>query len=224
MSDERKKCSKCGAMKLFHEFRVEKRTRVGLQAMCRQCENERRRKPLKIKERRVVCSKCGGAEFYKSGKCASCTRAYSAEYRLLNPGRIKEAWAKWVAENKDKKNAHKRGWHQANKATQNEKSRLYQRGDPLGRRIREQNRRARKEANGGRLSRGLTEKLFALQRGRCACCGMPLGEDYQLDHIVPLALGGANEDRNIQLLRRECNGRKKALHPIDYMRRKGMLL
>jgi len=41
---------------------------------------------------------------------------------------------------------------------------------------------------------------------------------------MPLALGGKNEDWNIQLLRAECNSRKGAKHPIVYMQEKGFLL
>lgn len=86
------------------------------------------------------------------------------------------------------------------------------------------NRRARKIKAGGVLSPGLKGKLFTLQRGRCACCGQKLGRDYHMDHIVPLAKGGPNEDSNIQLLRRQCNLVKKVKDPIHYMQEKGFLL
>ena len=33
-------------------------------------------------------------------------------------------------------------------------------------------------------------KLFRLQRGKCPCCSKPLGNNYHLDHIMPIALGG----------------------------------
>jgi 5-methylcytosine-specific restriction endonuclease McrA len=45
-----------------------------------------------------------------------------------------------------------------------------------------------------------------------------------MDHIVPLALGGKNEDRNIQLLLPACNMKKSAKHPNDYMREMGYLI
>ena len=93
-----------------------------------------------------------------------------------------------------------------------------------GSRINCQNRRARKIAVGGKLSKGLTEKLYKLQRGKCACCGKLLGDNYHLDHRMPIALGGANEDWNIQLLRSTCNHEKHAKHPIDFMQERGYLL
>ena len=86
------------------------------------------------------------------------------------------------------------------------------------------NRRARMLEVGGKLSSGLSGRLFKLQRGKCACCKLPLGDDYHLDHIIPIDLGGANEDWNIQLLRAKCNCQKHNTHPIDFMQSKGFLL
>jgi len=116
------------------------------------------------------------------------------------------AWAKLNPE-KNRKNA--AAWRAAN---------------PELRIIWEHNRRARKRASGGELSAGLSEKLFRLQKGKCSCCRLPLGSDYHLDHIMPLALGGSNTDGNMQLLRAECNLKKNAKHPIDYMQSRGFLL
>lgn len=74
------------------------------------------------------------------------------------------------------------------------------------------------------MSSGLAIRLYKLQRGKCACCGLPLGDDYHLDHIMPLALGGTNTDDNIQLLRAKCNMQKSAKHPVDFMQQRGFLL
>lgn len=88
----------------------------------------------------------------------------------------------------------------------------------------EHKRRAIKANAPGSLSAGLRSKLYRLQRGRCACCGEPLGDKYHMDHIMPLALGGTNTDDNIQLLRQRCNNQKHAKHPIDFMQQRGFLL
>jgi 5-methylcytosine-specific restriction endonuclease McrA len=98
------------------------------------------------------------------------------------------------------------------------------RNNPEAVSVKNQNRRARVRSVGGKLSKGLPEKLFSLQQGKCACCGLPLGDKYHLDHIVPLALGGTNTDDNIQLLRASCNNQKHAKHPVDFMRERGFLL
>ena len=85
-------------------------------------------------------------------------------------------------------------------------------------------RKRRISSNSGTLSRGIAKRLMVSQKGECACCGAKLGDDYHLDHIIPLALGGAHEDSNIQLLHSRCNLQKHAKHPIDFMQQRGFLL
>lgn len=86
------------------------------------------------------------------------------------------------------------------------------------------NRRARKLEVGGAISKGLSDRLLILQRGKCACCGLRLGKTFHLDHITPLALGGSNDDSNIQLLRPKCNSQKSAKDPIVFMQERGFLI
>ena len=152
------------------------------------------------------CPKCNTeTERYTDGKCKTCKAAYRAD----NRAKANASSAAWKAANKERRKATMAAWHKAN---------------PEYTRIRNQNRRARKLESGGKLSKGLSVRLFKLQRGKCACCGQPLGTEYNLDHIMPIALGGSNTDDNIQLLRATCNKQKHAKHPIDFMQQKGYLL
>lgn len=63
------------------------------------------------------------------------------------------------------------------------------------------------------------------QRGRCAWCRekFPNGR-FEIDHILPICLGGKNVVGNLQLLCRSCNMRKKALHPLEFARLEGRLI
>ena len=119
----------------------------------------------------------------------------------------------WYMENIEKARATRAAWIAANPEMKREYSRICS-----------QNRRGQMKAGGGRLSAGLTKTLFGLQKGKCACCGKPLGKNYHLDHIVPLARGGAHEDSNMQLLTQRCNNQKHAKDPIDFMQSRGYLL
>jgi len=120
-----------------------------------------------------------------------------AFYKATNPEKVKATKRHWIKENPEIQRRHVR--------------------------IAQQNRRAKKKANGGKLSGGLSAILLKLQKGKCACCKAKLGS-YHLDHIMPLALGGANSDDNIQLLCPTCNLQKNAKHPVDFMQEKGFLL
>lgn len=135
-------------------------------------------------------------------------RQYKAKYRAANRAKIRESEKRRLAREPEKVRVEKARWREKN---------------PEQCRIHVQNRNARKKYNGGKLSRGLAQKLLELQKGRCACCRCDITKKYHLDHIMPLALGGAHEDSNIQLLCQPCNQSKSAKHPVDFMRSKGLL-
>jgi hypothetical protein len=151
-------------------------------------------------------------------------KAKKAEYYLTNAEKIKAISALRYASNPKQCNAANAAWRKANPERKKAIDAAWHKANPEAHRINGQNRRARKRANGGTLSKNLSTKLFKLQRGKCPCCKKHLSKNYHLDHIVPLALGGSNTDDNIQLLRATCNQQKHAKHPIDFMQQKGFLL
>lgn len=169
-----------------------------------------------------TCTKCGETkrltEFNRDSAradglrchCKACISATRAAWYADNLDKARATNAAWKCANRDSERARLVAWHKAN---------------PEARRINEHNRRARERANGGKLSKGIADKLFRLQRGKCACgCKQPLGDDYHMDHRMPLALGGTNTDDNMQLLRSTCNLQKHSKHPVDFMQERGFLI
>ena len=183
-----------------------------------------------------TCTKCGETkpttEFHKNSSkrdglychCKLCSREArvnrynansekakqsAAAYRSAKPEKVKATKAAWAKSNPEKNRSSCAKWRAANK---------------LARRILDNNRNARKRVAGGKLSKDIADKLITLQRGKCACCGQLLGNDYHLDHIMPLKLGGTNTDDNMQLLRATCNLQKNAKHPVDFMQQRGFLI
>jgi len=181
-------------------------------------------------------------------------REANKKWREENPDKVKASSAKWYAANSQKSLAYTKLWYESNKekalatraawkAANKERAmaatkawqsknrdkvraavKKWQQLNPDAARAINQNRRAREKQAIGKLSPDLSKKLFALQRGKCACCRKPLGDDYHMDHIMPLALGGTNTDENIQLLRAKCNNQNYKKHPIDFMQERGYLL
>ncbi len=150
--------------------------------------------------------------------------AYAAAQRIANPEKMKAKNSAYYAANSSRAKSIAAAYYAKNSAKVNARNSVWRAMNPDARRIMGQNRRSRKRMNGGILSRGLAKKLFTLQKGKCPCCGQSLGDNYHLDHIIPLALGGSNADDNIQLLRSICNLQKHAKHPIDFMQGNGYLL
>jgi 5-methylcytosine-specific restriction endonuclease McrA len=146
-------------------------------------------------------------------------RIKKAAYYAKNKDRAKARMAAWHAENPDAIAKYR----SKNRERMNATSKAWRNSHPEAGRIYKQNRRARKRENGGALSVGIVEKLFRLQRGKCACCKKPLGNGYHLDHIIPLKLGGKNIDENVQLLTRLCNMQNHAKDPVDFMQERGFL-
>jgi 5-methylcytosine-specific restriction endonuclease McrA len=150
-------------------------------------------------------------------------KASTAEYRALHREDAKARSVAWRAKNTERSRSGVKAWRAANPEKVKKILSTWKEENPYARRIYEQNREAYKRAR-GKLSKGIVEILFKRQHGRCACCGEKLGKDYQLDHIMPLALGGANIDSNVQLLKKRCNQQKNKKHPIEFMRERGFLL
>jgi len=47
------------------------------------------------------------------------------------------------------------------------------------------------------------------QNGRCGICSHPLAaHDIEVDHIIPVAMGGSNAKNNLRLVHQYCNRRR----------------
>ena len=151
-------------------------------------------------------------------------KVYAAAYREKNRALLLLKQAAHREANRDKIRARNAEAYRANPDRQKVASQKWFAKHPDLAVIYQSNRRARVRKAGGKLSKGLSKRLFVLQKGKCPCCGFALGSDYHIDHITPLYLGGSNTDDNVQLLRAECNLKKSAKHPVDFMQERGFLL
>lgn len=183
------------------------------------------------------CKKCGA--LFSGVRCGSCKKLYADAYNKANAEKIKSYVSEWYLLNKEVVNKRSAKYYSENKSKIDEKTSAWQKSNPLkcreysskwrsenplSTRITNQNRRGRIVAAGGILSKGLANKLFKLQKGKCACCKDDLGDNYHLDHIVPLSKGGSNKDENMQLLTQRCNLQKGNKDPIEFMQLRGFLI
>lgn len=169
--------------------------------------------------------------------------AQSAKFRALNPERARQHSAKSRSdpEKRARYYAQTRDWHgrhkeylrifnkkayEANRTARVQMSVEWQRANPEKVKVFAANRRARKRAAAGKLSKDIVPRLTKLQRNKCAVCRSIFGAagKKHLDHIVPLAAGGSNFDSNVQLLCAPCNCSKGPKDPIRFMQSRGLLL
>lgn len=63
-------------------------------------------------------------------------------------------------------------------------------------------------------------KMLDAQEGKCKSCFSLLviegRNNYHVDHIMPLILGGSNWPKNLQLLCPRCNIKKGSKHPDEW--------
>lgn len=106
---------------------------------------------------------------------------YTQEYRRRNPEKVRQ-WARDAyAANPDKEKA------------------------------KQHRRRARILASqDGHFTADDVKLQYKSQRGKCWHCGNKVGDDYHIDHLYPLVLGGSNGARNIVVSCEPCNLSKGA--------------
>lgn len=165
-------------------------------------------------------------------------KAGARVYRDNNKEFLKSLQDSWVKNNPDKVKAKSKRYYDANPEKCRERAKDYRinnldkckegmakyRSTPNYKAIDHNNSAIKRtRLNTGTLSKDIVDRLLKLQNGKCPCCGELLGNDYHLDHIMPLSKGGKNVDSNIQLLKSTCNLNKHAKHPVDFMQERGFL-
>lgn len=162
---------------------------------------------------------------YNSSQPYEYHKRHTYEWRKSHREEYLSYQKKWKSENKDKVKAGNAAWRNENKEKIRSSGSKYRKNNPDKVRAKLHNKRARKKQNGGKLSPGILLKLFSLQKGKCAICKKKIKTfGSHIDHIIPSARGGKNEDKNVQLTCPECNIKKGAIDPIRFMQSLGYLL
>jgi CRISPR/Cas system Type II protein with McrA/HNH and RuvC-like nuclease domain len=144
-----------------------------------------------------------------SGSCMECRGERQNARRKASPEAEREAQRRYRKKNADALRERHKEWQRDNPEKLSATRRVA--------------RSRRRSAEGTHTSAELLA-LFNHQRGKCGNCKRSLRHKYHADHIMPLALGGTNWIKNIQLLCPTCNQEKHALHPLEWARRQGRLV
>ena len=150
------------------------------------------------------------AERYaNSGHCVECDRLKCQAYDRAHRSERSAAKRAARAANPDKFRARCAAWVKAN---------------PDGVRNYTRARRARVAGAPGAHGLADVQRLLTRQAWKCAYCRASLRRGYEVDHVVPLVLGGSNGPENLALACAPCNRRKGRSHAVEFAQREGRLL
>lgn len=216
-------CTGCSQVKDADSFswttlRGEKRRRV----RCKQCE--KRARDAKVSEMESgpprACSGCGRT------KAASCFYGMAAACKVCVLDRQKLVRDRRADDERALEREYHRDYYQANREAAAERARRFEATEKgkAGKRVAQARRRGFATGAPGHFASADIVRLWHRQRGECAACGVKCGKRpadsgaYHVDHIMPLARGGSNWPRNLQILCPACNCSKGAKTEAEFRR------
>jgi hypothetical protein len=203
-----KKCGKCGNGKPLEDFYVDRRAKDGHTYACKPCIKaanaaSNARVPIEVKRERwraqnkTDYSRARDKRYYERN--SEKYKKWNREWRDANPGRSAELWEAWYAENREEVIAKRKAAYDAEKkrVTRNPEQGIK---DSAKRRAR---------LAGVEYEYINRAKLYARDSGICGICRKSAPEKgWEMDHIVPIALGGPHIWSNVQVAHRTCNRKK----------------
>lgn len=146
--------------------------------------------------------------------------AREKEARRRASGTVKsKPWDEYTPEQKLRAVERAKAWKMANpeKAKASRDRRLPQRvkynrewiqARPETRRAKWHKEEAKRKARPGLFTAADVRELLKYQGGLCAYCHCHVGEDYHVDHKIPVSRGGPNWPSNLAIACKNCNLRK----------------
>ena len=164
-------------------------------------------------QKEKLCPDCGRvlprSAFYSKGKskmdgkaylttrCKECHRAW----RKTNRAAETEAMRQWRAKNRDAWNAYMRAWRAKHPNRDEHRCQAY--------------RQFNSKRGRGRVEREAWVAIIEAFGGVCAYCGSD--EPLEVDHFVPISLGGDQSLDNFIPACRSCNAIKSNKHPREFL-------
>lgn len=201
-----KTCSQCSETKPLAEF-----PRYG---KCRTCLAEASRRYRRENPDRVRATEARRYVRRAIPARADAKRRYEADPEAARD----KARRYYESEDREARNAVRKAWRDAHPDKQARYTEDYRRRNPLAATAMRSNRRAR--IGGQRVT---ISELKSIWTGDCALCGSPIDTgaafpaplSKSIDHIIPLAKGGAHEVTNLQWVHFLCNCLKGDRLPPD---------
>lgn len=179
------------------------------------------------------CKKCGANDWNKRGNCKPCGYLATKSWIDRNKERVKsypvspetrqrnrDTSRLWREKYPDRQRAASNNWKAANREKYMQTHRDWDRRHPEVRATKDNVRRTRISAAGGKYTPQEWKELCDRYGNRCLRCGDTTAK-LTFDHVIPVSAGGSSDISNGQPLCRSCNA-KKGRGCADYRPDKGI--
>lgn len=122
----------------------------------------------------------------------------------------------WRANNREQHRQYSGKWSKDNPEKRRRISQRYTKRHPDKVNSNTRNYRSRKRGAEGKHTAEDVQLQYKSQKGLCWWCGNPVGEDYHVDHRIPLSRGGTNWPNNICIACATCNESKNNKLPYEW--------
>lgn len=164
----------------------------------------------------VHCAECGRNKPH--GAHGLCCRCHHREWRKAHRAEVAAYKRQYYKAHRAREAASRLEYYYAHRAECLARRRKWQKANPDKGREAKQRRRARKK---GAMIGPVDERaIYRRDNYRCVYDGVT--EDLTLDHIVPLASGGAHCEDNLVVACRKCNSSKGTTPLIVWMLRQSV--
>jgi 5-methylcytosine-specific restriction endonuclease McrA len=200
-----KQCPKCGEIKPLTAFSINRVRKDGFCFQCKECSNIAKKAWYETNGER--CRKY--AKLYVMGH-----REQRRDYDRVNAKRVSETAKAWRLANAERQRKNVQNWNIAHPERRATNGETWRKNNPDRARLIVENRRARRDANGGMINVSEWQALLESHGKHCLCCGETKG--LTLDHVIPLSRGGVHSISNAQPLCSRCNSTKGVKIGFDY--------
>lgn len=142
--------------------------------------------------------------------CKSCRSAYDKTYYMQHKERVLATNARWAKAHPENMKACDKRYREAHPKRQTVRQRRWRKANPQKAKAKACRAASRRRARlaGALLGHIDRQAIFKADGYRCVYCGSV--KNLTLDHIVPLAKGGADIQENMVTACRHCNASKGA--------------
>lgn len=210
---EQKQCRTCGVTKTASEFDKCSAIKDGLTLYCKVCLKIKR-EPLKEKARART------KEW--SARNPTANRDRSRDWHNANREAANTRRQQWSGDHPDRVIKSSLDYYEKNADRIRERARRYAKENPDVPRQSAKNRRAAIRGAKGRVTTKETAALLISQNHKCAnpfCRADLRVVKKNLDHWMPIKLGGQHRIDNLRWMCEPCNKRKNAKHPDVWLSR-----